>query len=51
MYQQGMNSEMESAPLHGLCCDAPKEQRSELGEKQEQRVVEADRPAYSLPCD
>jgi hypothetical protein len=51
MYQRGMNSEVESAPLHGLCCDAPKEQRSELGEKQEQRVVEADRPAYSLPCD
>ena len=50
MYQQEMNSDMESASLHGLCCDAPKGQ-SDLGEKQEQRVVEADRPAYSLPCD
>jgi hypothetical protein len=51
MFQQENRSEMESSALHGLCCDAPKGQRSESGEKQEQRVGEAERPAYSLPCD
>ena len=51
MYQQERKSEMESVAVHGLCCDAPKGQRLDSGEKQEQRVNEADRPAYSLPCD
>lgn len=42
----------EEVALHGLCCGAPKSQH-EVGEKQEprQRVDEAERPAYSLPCD
>jgi len=51
MFQQSRKSEVESAALHGLCCDAPKIQAKEVGEKREQRVDEADRPAYSLPCD
>jgi hypothetical protein len=50
MFQEPRNQE-EAAAVHGLCCGAPKSQKHEAGEKQEQRVDEADRPAYSLPCD
>ena len=51
MFQEPRNQ--EEVALHGLCCGAPKSQKLESGEKQEQRqrVDEAERPAYSLPCD
>jgi len=52
MFQQSRKLESEPVALHGLCCDAPHVPKSDAGEKhQEQRVDEADRPAYSLPCD